>query len=79
MLGWVAALLNTSPMLFLRTSRIAIKPIATRAMIKAYSTSPLTGLVVPECLPYRLHRNLYGIALPSSSSGYRQFSMRPGP
>src|SRR5689334_24894147 len=36
----VAALLNTLPMLFRNTSRMAISPTATSAMIKAYSTRP---------------------------------------
>ena len=40
LLSCVAALLNTLPMLLRSTSRIAIKPTATSAMIRAYSTSP---------------------------------------
>src|SRR4029079_3778366 len=38
--SWVAALLNTLPMLFRSTSRMAMRPTATRAMIRAYSTRP---------------------------------------
>lgn len=38
--NWVAALLNTLPMLFRRTSRMAMSPTATNAMIRAYSTRP---------------------------------------
>jgi len=38
--NWVAALLNTFPMLFRSTSRMAISPTATSAMISAYSTRP---------------------------------------
>ena len=36
----VAALLNTLPMLLRSTSRMAISPTATSAMMRAYSTRP---------------------------------------
>ena len=40
LLSSVAALLNTLPMLFRSTSRMAMSPTATSAMIRAYSTKP---------------------------------------